>query len=350
MVGQKLLQLLENHPWFDVVAMAASGKSCGKQYRDAVTWKMPTPIPPSIAETIIRPCSPEMPCSIVFSALDATIAGDIEEQFAHAGHIVISNAKNHRTDSDVPLLIPEVNACHLDIVERQHYSGMIITNPNCATIGLTMALKPLDDAFGVESVDVVTMQATSGAGAAGDDLDIDDNIIPHIDGEEEKIQEEPKKILGTYHEGIIIPSDIIINAQCNRVNVSDGHLACVSVKLKEKTTIEAIIEAWERFPQHLNTPTAPAKPVVYLHEKDHPQPKIHRTMENGMAVTIGRLKTSQTFDYSFVVLSHNTVRGAAGGAILSAEAIVNKIWHGSKFDGSGLHLCVSPKENAKTQA
>ncbi len=328
-VGQKFIQLIDNHPFFETMEVMASDRSAGKTYKDVVNWFLPTPIPDSVANLIIDRCVPNNKVRFVFSGLDSGVAGEIETEYAKAGYTVVSNAKNHRFDEDVPLLIPEVNSDHLDLVTSQQYNGgMIITNPNCSTIGLTLALKPLEDAFGIDEVNVVTMQAVSGAGFPGvSSLSIIDNIVPFISGEEEKIESEPLKILGTLENNSVKLKNFKMSAQCNRVSVIDGHLESVQVKLKEKTTKEKIIEAWRNFkgePQSLNLPTAPEKPIYYFDEPGYPQPRLHRALENGMAVSIGRLKECPIFDYKFVVLSHNTMRGAAGGALLCAELLIKK--------------------------
>lgn len=328
-VGQRFVQLLSNHPWFEIVALGASERSVGKSYREAVNWLMPEPIPAHIAAMKVGLCETGMPCKVVFSGLDSGVAGGIETAFAEAGYAVISNARNHRMVSDVPLLVPEVNPDHLALVKKQRFGkGMIVTDPNCSVIGLVLALKPLVDAFGVEAVHVVTMQAVSGAGYPGvASLDIMDNVIPFIDGEEEKVETEPLKIFGRLKGGSILPAVMSISAQCNRVAVSDGHLACVSVKLSSKASSKDIIEAWNQFtgiPQSQQLPTAPARPIYYLDQQTHPQPKLHRHLDKGMAVAIGRLRPCSSFDYKFALLSHNTVRGAAGAAILNAELMVNQ--------------------------
>lgn len=327
-VGQKFIQLLANHPWFEIVALGASERSAGRLYRDAVNWLMPEPMPARIAEMRVSQCQPQMPCSIVFSGLDSSVAGEVETAFAEAGYVVISNAKNHRMAPTVPLLIPEVNPDHLELVKKQTYNlkkGMIITNPNCSVIGLAMTLKPLVDAFGIEAVQVVTMQAISGAGYPGvASLDIMDNVIPFIQGEEDKIETEPLKILGKLQGESIVPASMVISAQCNRVAVSDGHLACVSIKLTNKASPADILHAWNTFtsaPQKLNLPMAPVQPLHYLDHQTHPQPKLHRHLDKGMSVAIGRLRACPLFDYKFAILSHNTVRGAAGAAILNAELL-----------------------------
>jgi len=328
-VGQKFIQLLENHPWFEVTEVAASSRSAGKKYKEAVNWFLNTPIPEKIKDIIVKEAKPDLDCKIVFSGLDASVAGPIEEEFAKNGYIVVSNSRNHRFDEDVPLLVPEINAEHLELIKTQKYGdGFIVTNPNCSTIGMVMALKPLYDNFGIEAVSVVTMQALSGAGYPGvSSLDIIDNVVPFIKSEEEKMQSEPLKILGEYKNGKIEFADIKISASCNRVPVVDGHLESVSVKLKKQATEEEIIKAWQNFkgiPQELDLPSAPKQPVHYFFENNFPQPRIHRNLENGMAVSVGRLRKCPVLDYKFMVLSHNTVRGAAGIAILNAELLYKK--------------------------
>lgn len=328
-VGQKLVELLGCHPWFEVTAVAASERSAGKTYAEAVNWLMPRPIPSHVAALKVMPCKPDLPCSLVFSGLDSNVAGEIETHFAEHGYFVVSNSRNHRMDSDVPLLIPEINDEHLELIKSQKFSkGKIVTNPNCSVIGLAIALKPLFDNFGIESVHVVTLQAISGAGYPGiASLDILDNAIPFINGEEEKIETEPLKIFGKYEHSRITDADFKISAHCNRVSVTDGHLECVSVKLKTKPSKEQIINAWNSFkgePQNLLLPSAPEKAIHYFENDMCPQPKLHRNLDKGMAVSIGRLRECSLFDYKFAILSHNTVRGAAGGAILNAELLVKK--------------------------
>lgn len=323
-VGQRFVEMLSNHPWFDLVALAASGRSAGRPYYDAARWLLPTPLPEKAALLPVQECSPGIPCEIVFSALDSSVAGPIEEKFADAGYIVISNAKNHRMRSDVPLIVPEINGGHLQLLESQPYSkGKIITNPNCSTIGLALALKPLHDAFGIDSVHVVTMQAVSGAGYPGvASLDIMDNVIPYIEGEEHKLETETLKILGQYAGGSVVHAPFKVSAQCNRVAVSDGHTACVSVKFKSTPSEEEVIRAWRQFKgpsTSVRLPTAPSQPIYYHDDERSPQPKLHRAIDKGMAVSIGRLRKCPLFDYKFVLLSHNTIRGAAGGALLCAE-------------------------------
>lgn len=326
-VGQKFVELLSSHPWFEVVALAASNRSAGKSYAAAVKWSMATPLPQKMIDMPVVACHPNLPCDIVFSGLDSSVAGEIEENFAQANYTVISNSSNHRMDPDVPLLIPEVNSDHLNLIQN-HTQGAIITNPNCSVVGITMALKPLLDKWGIEAVNVVTLQALSGAGYPGvPSMDILDNIIPYIAGEEAKIETEPLKIMGTFYEEKIIPYPMRLSAQCTRVSVTDGHLICVSVKLKKKAHADEIIAAWKGFkgePQRLKLPTAPKNPLIYLEDERHPQPKLHRNLAGGMAVSIGRLRECPLLDWKFVVLSHNTIRGAAGCSILNAELLAKK--------------------------
>ena len=327
-VGQKFIELLTNHPWFEIASLGASEKSQGKPFSDAADWQMKTPLPERIGNLTVNPCEPQFAEEIVFSALDSSVAGEVESEMAEAGHMVISNAKNHRMDSDVPLIVPEINPDHLELLSHQKYDGAIITNPNCSTIGLVMALKPLYDSFGLEAVNVVTLQALSGAGFPGAaSLDIKDNVIPFIGGEEEKIETEPLKIFGNVENGQITEPDLPISAQCNRVGVTDGHLECVSVKLKTVPSKSEIINCLTSFkgePQNLDMPFAPDSPIHYFEEENFPQPKLHRNLENGMAVSVGRLRECPVLDCRFIVLSHNTVRGAAGAAILNAELAIAK--------------------------
>ena len=327
-VGQKFIELLQDHPWFKITALGASERSAGKLYKHAANWFQQTAIPPRVANMVVSECVPNLPCRIVFSGLDASVAGPIEETFAEAGYIVISNAKNHRMAEDVPLLIPDVNPDHLSLIEKQKYKGKIITNPNCSTTGLVMALKPLDDAFELDKVSVVTMQALSGAGYPGvSSLDIIDNMIPYISGEEEKMQIETLKILGKLKDNKVDFSDLTLSAQCNRVAVMNGHMESVSLSFKKKAKKEDIIKVWREYqsePQKLKLPFAPQPPIYYFDDPRFPQPRLHRDLGGGMAVSIGRLRDCTILDFKFTVLSHNTVRGAAGGAILNAELFVAK--------------------------
>jgi aspartate-semialdehyde dehydrogenase len=328
-VGQKFVQMLSSHPWFDIKALCASERSIGKQYGDAVHWRHPTPLPEEIARLVVQPCHPVLPCSVVFSGLDSHVAGGIETAFAEQGCLVISNASNHRMDPYVPLVVGEVNPDHFALMDRQSFSsGRIVTNPNCSVTGLVLALKPLQERFGLHTIQVTTLQSLSGAGYPGvASLDVCDNVIPYIEGEEAKIEREPLKILGSIGEGGIENADIAISAQCNRVAVSEGHLACVSVKFHTKPSIEDLIEAWETFrgePQELQLPTAPFQPIHYFEQPYYPQPRLHRSLDKGMAVSIGHLRRCKVMDYKFTLLSHNTVRGAVGAALLNAELLLAK--------------------------
>ena len=328
-VGQKFVELLSDHPWFEIKALAASSKSSGKRYGNAVHWFQSSPLPPQFGQLRVVPCEPDLPCKVVFSGLDSKVAGGIETEFAKAGYGVISNSKNHRMDPDVPLLVPEINHDHLKIVKHQTFGeGFIVTNPNCSTVGMVMALKPLLDQFGLEAVNAVTMQAISGAGYPGvSSLDIMDNVIPYIAGEETKMETEPLKIFGSFSDGKIKHSKLTISAHCNRVAVTNGHLESISVKLKKTAGVDEMKAAWNEFrsePQRLDLPLAPPQPTRYFDEDNFPQPKIHRNIDKGMAVSVGRLRPCPVLDYKFTVLSHNTIRGAAGGAILNAELMVQK--------------------------
>jgi len=332
MVGQRFVELLGNHPWFQIVCLAASEKSAGKTYAEAANWLMASPLPTSIASMTLQSCQnlePNRSFSLVFSSLDAACAGEIEADFVKNGYTVVTNARNHRMNQQVPLLIPEVNSAHLKLLDNQNLFGgnvKIVTNPNCSTIGLCLALKPLQDHFGLESVHATTMQAISGAGYPGvASLDILDNVIPHIMGEEAKMETEPLKIFGELVANQIVSNPMKISAQCNRVAVSDGHMINVSVKLKQKPTKQEMIEAFQSFTsiaQELALPLAPKNPIHYFSEDQYPQPKVHRHLDKGMAVSIGRLRECPLFDYKFTLLSHNTIRGAAGGAVLNAELMV----------------------------
>lgn len=328
-VGQRFIELLANHPWFEVAVVTASERSVGRPYREVVQWMQASTLSPEIGELEVKsnePASVEG-CRLVFSALDAAVAGAAEEAFARAGLLVVSNAKSHRLDSDVPLLVPEVNADHLALIRHQSYGGgAILTNPNCSTIGLVMALKPLVQAFGVERVHVVTLQALSGAGLPGvPSVQVIDNVIPFIEGEEEKIERETCKILGRVVGTEVEDHTMVVSAACNRVPVVDGHTLCVSVALGKPASADELRQAWENYagqPQLLNLPLAPTQPVRYLDARDAPQPRWHRDVERGMAVTVGRVRPCPLFDYKFVTLSHNTLRGAAGGALLVAELAI----------------------------
>jgi len=329
-VGQKFIALLAEHPWFDVTAVAASKRSVDKTYGEATHWLQDGPLPESIRELPVQACRPALDCQIVFSGLDASVAGEVEAEFAGAGYAVFSNARNHRLDDDVPLVIADINAEHLDLIEPQmkerDWPGFIVTNPNCSTIFLAMALAPLHQAFGVEQVMVVTLQAISGAGYPGiASLDILGNVVPFIAGEEEKIEVETRKILGEARGETVELADFAISAQATRVPVEDGHTECVSVKLKQPASVEEIQECYAAFrglPQDLNLPSAPAQPMIVMLENDRPQPKRDVMYAKGMATLIGRIRPCPILDYRFIVLGHNTIRGAAGASILNAELMV----------------------------
>ena len=326
MVGQQFIALLANHPWFKVAWLGASHRSEGKAYRDAAAWRLPAALPEHVARMGVNAAKPGGAPRLVFSGLDSSVAGEIEEAFAQAGHFVISNSKNYRMEADVPLLIPEINADHLALLETQAaargWKGSIVTNPNCSTIVLSMALAPLRQ-FGLKSVMITTLQAISGAGYPGvASWDILGNVIPFIDGEEHKIETETKKILGCYGDKRIDPHPMTVSATTTRVAVQDGHTESVSVGLANRPPVEALIDAFNSFkgkPQELGLPSAPAQPVVYLSERNRPQPKLDVDRSRGMAVTVGRLRPCSLFDYKFIALGHNTIRGAAGAAILNAE-------------------------------
>jgi len=328
-VGQRFLQMLEKHPWFEVNWVAASERSEGRVYAEAVRWRLKTPIPARAAALPVSPANPESAPKIIFAALDAAIAAELEPRFAAAGHIVISNSSALRMQKDVPLVIPEVNAKHLKVLEcqswRRQSGGFVVTNPNCSAIGLVLALAPLEQQFGLEKVMAVTMQAVSGAGYPGvASLDILGNVIPYIAKEEEKMEEETRKLLGEVRDGHIELAEFAMSAQCNRVAVEDGHTESVAVKLKNKAGREEIIEAWTKFralPQELKLPSAPERPVEYLAASDRPQPRFDVDRGAGMTACVGRLRPCGVLDWKFTVISHNTIRGAAGAALLNAELL-----------------------------
>jgi len=326
-VGQKFVSLLEDHPWFELTELAASDRSAGKSYKEATVWRQYKPIPETVKTRTIKPCEPGLDCRVVFSGLDSSVAGEVEENFARAGYIVLSNAKNHRMDDDVPLLVPEINPEHLGLIKvqrvRRGWPGAIVTNPNCSTIGLVMALAPIHRAFGVRRVIVTTMQALSGAGYPGHSaIDMLGNVIPFIGGEDEKVETEPLKIMGSLNGDGIRFADCRISAHTNRVFVEDGHMECVSVELDRKASTDEVARVLREFtslPQELKLPSAPERPVIVTEEKDRPQPRFDRDAGNGMSAIVGRIRECPVFDIRFVVLSHNTIRGAAGAAILNAE-------------------------------
>ena len=330
-VGQTFIRLLDDHPWFTVTAVAASERSAGRPYQDAANWLSGAPIPDSVASLEVQSTEPEaMDCDFVFSALDSAVAGEIEEAFATAGLPVVSNAKNYRQHDQVPLLIPEVNPGHLPLIDEQSWGseGFIVTNPNCSTTGLICGLHPLMDAFDLEAVQVTMLQALSGAGYPGvPSLDAVGNVIPHIGGEEEKLATEPRKILGSLNGNQVVPADLTLSAQCTRVPVRNGHLACASVRFRDDVSAEAVAEALRTFEAPAVTESLPSRPdpfVQVLDAPDAPQPQRHVKAGGGMTVSVGRVQDCPVNDVKFVLLSHNTVRGAAGGAILNAELLASE--------------------------
>jgi aspartate-semialdehyde dehydrogenase len=328
-VGQRFIQLLERHPWFEVAWVAASERSEGRPYAEATRWRLKTPIPPAVARlTVADATNPKTAPKVVFAALDGGIAAELEPQYAAAGCVVVSNSSALRMKDDVPLVIPEVNPSHLGLVTRQSWrktGGMVVTNPNCSAIGLVVALAPLQQRFGLEKVMAVTMQAVSGAGYPGvASLDILGNVIPYIAKEEEKMEEETRKLLGRYDGGRLEPAHFAMSAQCNRVPVEDGHTESCSVKLAQLASADEIISAWREFhplPQQLKLPNAPVPAIVYDTAMDRPQPRFDLDRGAGMAVSVGRLRPCGVLDWKFTVLSHNTIRGAAGAALLNAELL-----------------------------
>ena len=327
MVGQQFIALLADHPWFTVAYLGASERSAGKAFKDAAAWRLPNRLPDDVANRVVEAADPGTAPKLIFSGLDSSVAGEIEAAFARAGHIVVSNSRNYRMFDTVPLMIPEVNADHLKLLDAQGaaqgWSGRILTNPNCATVVLAMALAPLRQ-FGLHSTIITTLQAISGAGYPGvPSWDILGNVIPHIGGgEEEKIETETKKILGALGIGKIEDHPVRLSATTTRVPVRDGHTGSISVGFDQKPTPEAVIDAWRSFrgrPQELGLPSAPKQPLVYLDEVNRPQPLLDAHRDGGMTVSVGRLRPCRLFDYKFVALGHNTIRGAAGAAILNAE-------------------------------
>lgn len=324
MVGQQFISRLAGHPWFKVTWLAASERSEGKRYDAAAPWRLPVPVPDDVRAMRVDGCVPGRGPKVVFSALDASVAGEVEAAFAQAGHIVLSNARNHRMDPLVPLLIPEVNAEHLSLIDEQRrakgWSGAIVTNPNCSTVVLAMALAPLR-LFGLTRVVVSTMQAVSGAGYPGvPSFDILGNLVPFIGGEEEKMETEAAKILGS--DGGRVPHRVVISAHTNRVPVIDGHTMAVSVELGDTPSVEDVLAAFRGFsgrPQELKLPTAPVPAIIVHDSPDRPQPRLDADLGGGMAVSVGRVRTCPVFTHRFVTLGHNTVRGAAGASILNAE-------------------------------
>src|SRR5258707_13335081 len=329
-VGQRFIQLLDEHPWFEVTWLAASDRSAENPYAEAAKWNLATPIPLKIAAMKVSPAAPDRATpKLVFAALDATAAQQIEPAFAEAGHAVVSNSSAFRMAEDVPLIIPEVNGDHVALIKTQKWyrnnGGFMVTNPNCSAIGLVLALAPLHRRFGIDKIFVATMQAISGAGYPGvPSMDILGNVIPYIAKEEDKVEAESRKLLGTLNGSRITDADLTLSAHCNRVAVEDGHTESVSLKLRKPAQAEEIIAAWNEFrclPQKLKRPTPPEQPVIYDSAPDRPQPRLDRDRGRGMSAVVGRLRPCNIFDWKFTVLSHNTIRGAAGAAVLNGELL-----------------------------
>jgi len=329
-VGQRFVQLLTNHPWFEITALAASERSIGRPYADACNWVIPGDPPPSVGKMTVSPLEPTLPARIVFSALPSDVARAIEPAFAQAGYAVCSNASAFRQEPGVPLLIPEINAGHVAMIPGQQaargWKGFIVTSPNCTTTGIVMPLKPLDDAFGLRQVFAATMQAISGAGYPGiASLDILDNVVPYIGGEEEKIERETRLLLGHIVDGRRVEADLVISAQANRVPVLDGHTVCLSLGFEKSPTVQEALAVLADFrgPDVVRElPSAPEHPILVRSEPDRPQPRRDRDAEGGMAITVGRVRECPLLDLRMVSVSHNTLRGAASGSILNAELLV----------------------------
>jgi aspartate-semialdehyde dehydrogenase len=328
-VGQRFAQLLDGHPQFEITAMAASDRSVGKPYSEACAWKLAGKMPAAVRDIVVKPIEPPLDCDLVFSSLPSSVARESEEAFARSGYPVISNSSSYRMDEDVPLLIAEINADHVGLIERQRTNrgfvkGFIVTNPNCAVASFAPPLAALHRRFGVEEAIVTTMQAISGAGYPGvASLDITDNVFPYIAGEEPKVETEAQKILGVLTDHGIEKADFTVSAQCFRVNVIDGHLASVRVNLKETTTLEEVVDAMKTFPS-LDLHSSPKRFIDVTDEPSRPQPRLDRDNGDGMTITVGRIFPDNIYDYRFIALSHNTVRGAAGSAVLNAELLILK--------------------------
>ena len=328
-VGQRFVQLLEGHPQFEITALAASDRSAGKPYAEACAWKLKGEIPAAVRQIEVQPIEPPLDCDITFSSLPSNVARETEEAFARAGYPVITNSSCYRMDDDVPLLIPEINHEHVGLIETQRQrrgfgKGFIVTNPNCAVASFAPPLAALHRKFGIESAIVTTMQAISGAGYPGvSSMDISDNVLPYIAGEEPKVETEAQKILGEFSNGSVAKADFSVSAQCFRVDVLDGHTASVRVNLKTTATLEDVVDAMKTFPT-LDLHSSPENFIEVCEEPSRPQPRLDRDNGDGMTITVGRVFPDNVFDYRFVALSHNTVRGAAGSAILNAELLIDK--------------------------
>jgi aspartate-semialdehyde dehydrogenase len=333
-VGQRFIQLLADHPWFEITALAASERSAGKPYVEACHWMQSTPIPESVRDIVVQPPEPGLDCRVVFSSLPSKVAAQVEVPLVKAGYAVCSNASTHRMAPDVPLLIPEVNPDHTALIEVQRrergWKGLIVTSANCSSTQLVLMLKPLLDAFGLRRLFAATLQAISGAGYPGvPSLDIVGNVVPYIGGEEEKLETEPQKMLGTFQDGRIVERSFVVSAQCNRVPVRDGHTECLSIAFERKPSQDELIAVLEGFrgpPEAAGLPSTPEQPIVVRREADRPQPILDREAGNGNAVSVGRIRPCPLLDYRLVLLGHNTLRGAAGGAIHNAELLVKQGW------------------------
>lgn len=331
MVGQHFIRFLQNHPWFKLTWLGASDRSAGKKLEAATSWRLDGEMPASARDFVVSDCKPGNAPHLLFSAMDASVATEIERAFAEGGHIVVSNSRNHRMEFDVPLLVPEVNPGHLSLISVQRknrgWRGAIVTNPNCSTIVLTLSLAPLQQ-FGIEKVIVSTMQAVSGAGYPGvASMDILANVIPFVSGEEEKMEQETQKILGSVTEGRSQPYFARVSAHCNRVAVADGHTITTSVEFSsnpELAELRAAFSTFRALPQERALPSAPKSPVIYMEQQDRPQPRRDASRENGMSVFVGRLRSCPVLDYKFVACGHNTIRGAAGAAVLNAELMFSE--------------------------
>ena len=351
LVGQRLVRLLAGHPWFELTEVAASERSSGRTYSEAVRWHLDGPIPDTAGGFIVKGLDPRLECDFVFSALDSSVAGSAEEDFARSGYPVVSNSKNHRMDPDVPLLIPEVNAPHLDAIRTQqknrgYNGGFIVTNPNCSTAGLVLVLKPLADAFGLEKVFVVTLQAVSGAGYPGvASMDIHANVIPFISGEEEKMESEPQKLLGKWDGSRFVDAGLGLSAHCNRVPVLEGHLECISVSLKKIASLKEVRETLRNFTVNselASLPSAIRQPILVLEDDDRPQPRRDVHAGNGMAAVVGRIRECPLLDIKLTLLSHNLVRGAAGAALLNAELLAARGFLNHRIHADGENQLTEP--------
>lgn len=334
-VGQRFLEALADHPWFEVASLMASPRSVGRRYGDAAPWVLSTPVAEEFSRMVVEDTTPNPDLDLVFSAVGADVAAELEHPWAAAGVAVFSNARTHRMDADVPLVIPEVNGEHLELIETQRRSrgfegrGCIVTNANCSSTFLTMALAPIHRAFGIRSVSVATLQALSGAGLGLPALKVHGNVVPYIGGEEAKLESEPLKMLGALSNGGVSPADFPISAQVHRVPVVDGHMEAVSVTFDRRPDERELIEAFETFsgaPQELGLPSAPARPLLVVDGNDRPQPSLDLGLEEGMATLIGRIRPCPVADWKFVLLGHNTIRGAAAGSVLNAELAIERGW------------------------